>query len=262
MTTAEQVVTGKGEYTEPRSEALRRAYDLGLSQWDIIDAYHLLEYQLGMTHQITSANTNWLGYKLLKLPNDLFLYAELLWELQPAVVVETGTLSGGSALFYATAMDAYGWGKVISVDLNDHNRNLPVHPRISYVSGRSSVEPDVVAEVKRQVDYWTQDAAGKRRLSGHVIVSLDSDHSEGHVRAELDAYASLVSPGSWLIVEDTNLDGRPVKQMEKGPGMTGGPGPWKAVEKWLPEHPEFHLDDKRGWRYLHSQHSWLRRMRG
>ena len=245
----------------PRSEALKRLRNLGVTQGELIDAYHLLEYELGLTHQLTVGNTNWLGYKLIKLPNDMFLYAELLWELMPAIVVETGTLQGGSALFYATVMDAYGWGKVITIDLIDHNRNLPVHPRINYVRGRSSTDPNVVAEIKRQIELWTMRASGQMQNHGHVLVSLDSDHSRDHVFAELEAYADMVTAGSWLIVEDTNLDGRPIKQVKNGPGMIDDPGPWTAVERWLPTRPDFRLDEKRGQRYLHSMHSWLRRIR-
>jgi len=86
------------------------------------------------------------------------------------------------------------------------------------------------------------------------MVILDSDHSEEHVTKELEAYAKFVTPGSYLVLEDTNLNNRPVLK-------EFGPGPGEALDKWLPKHPEFGLDNRVPSYHLFSQHSWLKRRR-
>lgn len=164
----------------------------------------------------------WLGHLCLKYPTDMWAYQEILSELRPAVVVEAGTFRGGSALFLATIMDATGVGQVISIDVEAHE-GRPEHPRITYLQG-SSTDPDLVAEVAQRVG----DASP-------VMVILDSDHSRDHVRAELDAYAGLVDPGSYLIVEDTNVNGHPVLPEH-------GVGPMEAVRDFLSARDDFAPD--------------------
>src|SRR5207245_1529865 len=116
---------------------------------------------------------------------------------RPDMIIETGTMFGGSAIFLASICDLLGGGEVVSVDLV-HRRALPKHPRVEFILG-SSVDRAVL-------DHMRFRAAGKET----VMVVLDSDHSCDHVLAELDAYAPLVTPGSMLVVEDTNVNGRPV----------------------------------------------------
>jgi len=86
------------------------------------------------------------------------------------------------------------------------------------------------------------------------LVVLDSDHSKAHVLRELEFYSTLVSPNSWLVVEDTNLNGHPVYE-------DFGPGPQEALEAWLPRHSDFKAEVGRQTKYLFSMHTWLRRMR-
>lgn len=164
----------------------------------------------------------WRGVQLLKYPTDLWVYGELLWRVRPEVVVETGTYVGGAALFFADMLDNIGEGTVISIDVADwaDAEGPPAHPRISYLRG-SSVDPTIVGRV-------AEVAAGRT-----CFVILDSDHAADHVTAELDAYAPLVSLGSYLVVEDTNVH----EVRADYP-----PGPDDAVAKWLPHHPEFVVD--------------------
>jgi cephalosporin hydroxylase len=167
----------------------------------------------------------WLGSPTLKFPTDMWAYQEILAELRPAVVLESGTYRGGATLFFATILDALGDGRVVSVDLSSHGA-LPEHPRVTYVRG-SSIDPEVVARV--------HDEIGDARP---VFVILDSAHSCEHVLAELRAYGDLVEPGGYLIVEDTNLNGRPVLP-------DWGEGPAEAVERFLAERDDFEPDRTR-----------------
>ena len=126
----------------------------------------------------------WLGAQALKNPLDLWIYQEILFETRPALVVETGTYRGGSALYLASICDLVGSGEVVSIDVEPERDDYPQHPRITYLAGRSSTDADVVGEIRER-------AAGKP-----VLVVLDSDHSQSHVAAELEAYAPLVPVGA------------------------------------------------------------------
>jgi cephalosporin hydroxylase len=166
-------------------------------------------------------DTNWMGVPIFKAPSDMVAYAEIIHETKPDLIIETGTCYGGSALFFANMMDIVGRGKVITIDIHQHEQR-PKHPRITYAQGSSS-DPDAVA-------WLTVEADGRR-----TMVVLDSDHRKRHVLAELEAYAPLVSQGHYLVVEDTNVNGHPVDWKQ-------GPGPMEALEEWLPDHPEFKRD--------------------
>ena len=154
----------------------------------------------------------WLGAQALKNPLDLWVYQEIMFETRPELVVETGTYRGGSAFFLASICDLLGAGEVVSIDIEPVRDDYPSHPRITYLGGRSSTDPDVLAEVRAR-------AEGKRTL-----VILDSDHSQGHVEAELAEYAQLVPVGGYVIVEDSNI-GQIRKDLL--------PGPLEAIETFL-----------------------------
>lgn len=190
---------------------------------------------------LTWGRTSWLGIPLWKNPLDLWVYQEILWEVRPSLIVETGTYRGGSALYIASLCDLMGYGQVLTIDI-EARTDRPQHPRIEYVDG-SSLSPKTIELVERRVG----------AASGPVLVVLDSDHHRPHVQAELDMYHRFVTPGSYLIVEDTNINGHPVKP-------SFGPGPMEAVAAFLPRHPEFAVDRSRE-RYLvtHNPGGYLRR---
>jgi cephalosporin hydroxylase len=167
----------------------------------------------------------WLGEPVLKYPTDMWVYQEILADVRPEFVLETGTHRGGSALFFATVLEALGGGSVLSVDYAHHD-GRPEHPRLTYLTG-STTDPEVIERIRAQ-------AAD----SDPVLVILDSDHTREHVLGELRAYADLVSPGSYLIVEDSNINGHPVL-----PGW--GPGPHEAIEEFLAERSDFVRDRAR-----------------
>jgi cephalosporin hydroxylase len=194
------------------------------SERGIADAFHRLYYEAASTGG-TWANTAWLGVPTEKCPLDLWIYQEILHEVRPDVIVETGTRWGGSALFLASMCDLLGKGRVITVDI-DVPGERPTHDRITYLLG-SSTSPDVVNDVHDRV-----------RGAEGVLVVLDSDHSMDHVVAELRAYADAVTIGSYLIVEDTNVNGNPVLP-------TFGPGPMEAVKRFLRDNHAFEMDRSR-----------------
>jgi cephalosporin hydroxylase len=178
--------------------------------------FHRLYYESSWQ---TWKNTRWLSVNAYKTPFDLWIYQELIVLLRPQLVVETGTAAGGSALFLATVCDAIGVGEILSIDTEDRAER-PTHDRVTYVTGSSTALEtlDIVAE----------HAEGK----APVMVILDSDHSCGHVLAELRSYAEFVTPGSYLVVEDTNLNGHPVVS-------NFGPGPMEAIHEFLGERRDF-----------------------
>jgi cephalosporin hydroxylase len=184
--------------------------------------FHRLYYENAAR---TWQNTRWLEVRVAKCPLDLWVYQEILTELRPELVIETGTFAGGSALFLASCMDVIGCGRVITVDIEEHDAR-PHHDRITYVTG-SSVDPALVDRLRHEAE-----------ATARVMVILDSDHARDHVLAELRAYSPLVTPGSYLVVEDTNINGRPVFP-------TSGPGPHEAVEAFLRETRAFERDQER-----------------
>jgi cephalosporin hydroxylase len=204
---------------------------------DVVEAFHRLYYDTEVWK-----DTHWLGVPIQKCPLDLWIYQEILWELRPDLVVETGTFQGGSALFLASMCDLLGRGRVVTIDVHPRE-GRPAHERIAYLTG-SSTDPDVVERVRAM-------AAPTDR----VLVILDSDHSQAHVLAELRAYAPLVSPGSYLIVEDTNVNGHPVL-----PAF--GPGPMEAVREFLAGAADFVADPTREKLLMgFNPGGWLRRVR-
>lgn len=185
---------------------------------EILDQFHRLFYD----DRRTWRKNSWRGATTWKSPNDLWLYQEIIHSVKPGLIIETGTAFGGSATYMGWLLDAEGRGAVVSVDIAP--RGTPPHPRVTYVTG-SSTDPEIVSRVKGMIP------AGEP-----VMVILDSDHSERHVYDELCAYADLVTPGSYLIVEDTNVNGHPAH-----PGH--GPGPMEAARRFLAERADYVVDE-------------------
>jgi cephalosporin hydroxylase/glycosyltransferase involved in cell wall biosynthesis len=187
----------------------------------VIDQFHTWFYRAGCWKK-----THWLGVPCLKCPFDLWVYQQILFDLRPALIVETGTYRGGTSLYLASLCDMLNFGEVVSVDISPR-KVRPKHERLTYLNGSSTSE-DVVKDITRRA----------QAASGPVLFVLDSDHSEAHVARELICYAPLVTPGSYLIVEDSNVNGHPVLP-------TYGAGPWEAVQRFVSEHPEFIHDESR-----------------
>lgn len=204
-------------------------------------------------HQKTTwAMTRYRGVPTLKCPLDLQIYHEMIWQLRPAVVIETGTCFGGSALWFADQLNmvhGVDGHLVISIDIEDRRTPPPDVPNqwvrpdrydIRWIIGDSS-DPEIVAMV------------GRMSAGVDTMVVLDSDHTKAHVLSELDAYAPMVSSGQYLVVEDTNISGRPLT-------CPDDPGPGAALDEWIPNHPEFEPDVicERNLLTMHPG-GWLRR---
>jgi len=191
----------------------------------IVAAFHRIYYDGPRGEGRVFHRTSWMGVPCLKCPLDLWAYQEIAAEIRPELVVETGTYSGGSALFLAQVLDALGRGEVVSIDVEERP-DLPRHPRIRYVRGSSS-DGELVDSL----------FAGRAGSESRMVI-LDSDHRREHVTAELSLFAPHVGAGSYLIVEDTSVNGHPVL-----PDF--GPGPSEAVSEFLAAHPEFAVDASR-----------------
>jgi cephalosporin hydroxylase len=166
----------------------------------------------------------------MKCPTDLWVYQEIVYETKPDLIVECGTAEGGTALFLATVCDALDRGRVLTIDLwpNKWKHNPLIrrkHNRITYHYA------DDVHEPERFMN---------KLVNAHerIMVILDSDHKYDHVIKQLDIYSKYVSPGCYLIVEDTNLNGHPVVP-------NYGAGPMEAVREFLSNNKEFVIDKER-----------------
>lgn len=189
------------------------------------------------------ADTYFMGKKVFKCPNDLWIYQEILWETKPDVIIECGTFHGGSALYYAKLFDMMeSEGEIITIDV-DAMPDMPQHKRITYLYG-SSTSTEILEKVKELI-----------KDKQKVMVILDSDHSKDHVLKELELYHEFVTKGCYLVVEDSNINGHPVYS-----GFGQGPGPMEAMEAFLPSHPEF-VSDKSKEKFMMSfnPNGYLRR---
>jgi cephalosporin hydroxylase len=205
----------------------------------VVDAFHNLFYDAS---SIWAEHTDWLGVNVEKAPMDLWAYQQLLWDQKPDVLLEMGTYHGGSAYYFATLFDLMNHGRVITVDIKKWG-SPPVHPRITYLLG-SSVSPEIVAQIRNLV-----------KPGEKIMVVLDSDHHRDHVLKELTTYAEFVTPGCYMVVEDTNINGHPVNR-------AFGPGPAEATEDFLKTNDGFKPDPNYE-RFLVSFNpgGWLKRIK-
>lgn len=196
-------------------------------------------------------NFDWLGRPIIQYPQDIVAMQELVWQVRPDLVIETGIAHGGSLVLSASLLamldmcDAIEAGttfdprqsrrKVIGIDIDirAHNRaaieSHPMASRIHMVQG-SSIAPETIAAVRAA-------SAGYQR----VLVLLDSMHTHDHVLAELDAYAPLVTPGSYCVVFDTFVEDMPPGFFDDRPWDVGN-NPKTALRQWLLSHSEFEVD--------------------
>jgi cephalosporin hydroxylase len=199
-----------------------RPQQIQLKADDVISWFHQVYYAIGHQRSGTWMQTFWMGTSLEKCPLDLWIYQELLHAIRPQLIIETGTRWGGSALYLSHICDLLGVGEVVTIDVT-LPPTPPAHRRLTYLTG-SSIDPEIIQRVKeRAVD------------KSPILVILDSDHSSRHVIEEMRAYHSLVTPESYMIVEDGNINGHPVFP-------TFGPGPTEAIEQFLRENNDFEVN--------------------
>ncbi|MEI6706195.1 MAG: cephalosporin hydroxylase family protein [Methylococcales bacterium] len=187
-----------------------------------------------------SYNFSWLGRPIIQYPQDMIAMQEIIWQVQPDLIIETGIAHGGSLIFSASMLELIASctgeeGEVLGldIDIRPHNRTaIEAHPlfkRISMIEG-SSIAPDIIAQVHAK-------AQGKRR----VLVCLDSNHTHDHVLAELQAYAPLTSVGSYCVVMDTVVEDVADELSNDRPWGKGN-NPKTAVWEYLKTHDEFEID--------------------
>ena len=177
----------------------------------------------------------WLGRPVIQLPEDLMVIQEVIYEQRPDLIIETGVAHGGSLVFYAGLCELLGKGRVIGVDIDTrpYNRSAieshPMSHRILLIDG-SSTDPTVIEQVKHEVG-----------ADETVLVVLDSDHAKNHVLAELEAYAPLVSKGSYIIATDGVME--LVHDVPRGSPEWLTDNPRAAAQEFLHAHGEFVLED-------------------
>jgi cephalosporin hydroxylase len=196
-------------------------------------------------------NFQHLGRPIIQYPQDIVAIQELIWEIKPDLIIETGIAHGGSLVLSASMLalidmseaiesgSAMDPGKSrrkvlgIDIDIRAHNRQaIEAHPmasRIQMIQG-SSIAPDVVDQVRKVAEEYTR-----------IMVCLDSNHSHDHVLAELASYARLTSVGSYCVVFDTVVEDLPAGIYPDRPWWPGN-SPKTAVHEYLKTHPEFVID--------------------
>jgi cephalosporin hydroxylase len=183
-----------------------------------------------------SYNFTWMGRPVIQFPQDLVALQEIIWEVRPELIVETGIAHGGSLVFSASMLELIGGpGHVVGIDIDirAHNRvAIEEHPmarRITMIEGSSTAEA-VVSQVRGH-------AEGRSR----VLVILDSNHTHQHVLEELDLYSPLVTPGSYLVVFDTVIEDMPPDAFPDRPWARGD-NPKTAVHEFLARSDRFEID--------------------
>jgi cephalosporin hydroxylase len=188
-----------------------------------------------------SYNFNWLGRPIIQYPQDIVVMQEIIWRVQPDLIIETGIAHGGSLILSASMLELNAIcggpqdAEVVSVDIDirDHNQKaIEAHPmfrRITMIEG-SSIDPTIV----KQVEQKTKDKSS-------VLVCLDSNHTHAHVLAELEAYAGLTTINSYCVVFDTIIEDMPAEASVNRPWAPGN-NPKTAVREFIKKHSEFEID--------------------
>lgn len=199
-----------------------------------------------------SYNFLWLGRPIIQMPQDMIAVQELIWRIKPDLVIETGIAHGGSLILSASMLTLLDYCEAveagrpldpmttrrrvlgIDIDIRAHNRAaIEAHPmshRIDMLQG-SSIAPETIAEVRKRAERHER-----------IVVFLDSNHTHEHVLAELEAYASLVSPGSYCVVFDTVIEDLPAGMYPDRPWDVGN-NPKTAVREFLTRNPDFEVDE-------------------
>jgi cephalosporin hydroxylase len=197
-----------------------------------LEAYRIATYR--HIHK-QGHDPTWRGSRILKMPQDIVLYQEAIWENRPDVLIETGTLFGASAQMFADFLSLFGGEKVYTIDVRP--QAMPKHDMVEYVVGSSS-KPEIRDRIAAKVE-------GKK-----VMVVLDSNHRYRHVRRELKLWSPVVTPGQFLVVEDC---------------WASSPNPfwpYPAVEEFLKKHPNFKREPRTD-KYLAgiTRDGWLKRIK-
>ncbi len=183
-------------------------------------------------------NFKWMGRPIIKFPNDMVIMQELIWDVKPDLIIETGIAHGGSIIFSASMLEMMGHGEVVAVDIDirQHNREEiekhPMYKRITMFEG-DCLSDDIIQKI-------SEIAKTKER----VMVFLDSNHTHDHVLKELELYAPFVSKGSYLVLPDTFIEYFPKGYYSDRPWDVGD-NPMTALRKFLKHNDDFVIDHEK-----------------
>lgn len=212
---------------EQRIEENRRNSDLQKAAADFNVESNRAQY---------SYNFSWMGRPIIQYPQDMIAMQELIWEIKPDLIIETGIAHGGSLIYYASLLELIGEGEVlgIDIDIRSHNKaEIEKHPmfkRIKMIEG-SAVSEETVEKVKSF-------AKDKKR----ILVCLDSNHTHEHVLQELEFYAPLVTVGSYIVVFDTIVEDLPEGYFSQKRPWGISNNPKTAVYEFLNTNKDFEID--------------------
>ncbi len=181
-----------------------------------------------------SYNFSWMGRPIIQYPQDMIAMQEIIWDLKPDLIIETGIAHGGSLIYYASLLELIGKGEVVGIDIDirKHNReqieNHSMFKRITLLEG-SSLSQEIINKVA---------AIAKNKKT--VLVSLDSNHTHEHVLQELNLYSPFVTKNSWLVVFDTIVEYMPDDYLPGRPWKKGD-NPKTAVDVFLKSNPQFSI---------------------
>ncbi|HAR65257.1 MAG TPA: hydroxylase, partial [Lentisphaeria bacterium] len=177
----------------------------------------------------------WMGRPIIQLPEDMMRIQEVIYQVKPTVVIETGVAHGGSLIFYASLLSAMGGGRVVGIDIEirAHNRAaIEAHemfPHITLIEG-SSIDQGIVDQ-----------AAALIGPDDRVLVMLDSNHTRDHVRAELERYAPLVTKDSYIVAADGIM--QDLSDAPRGSEDWTWNNPAEAAQEFVATHSEFVLEE-------------------
>ena len=183
-----------------------------------------------------SYNFKWMGRPIIQYPQDMIAMQEIIWDVKPDLIIETGIAHGGSIIYYASLLELIGKGNVlgIDIDIREHNRaEIEKHPmakRISMIQG-SAIDIDIIKQVKSY--------AKDHKV---VMVCLDSNHTHDHVLRELELYSPFVTMGSYLVAFDTIVENLPAEMYDNRPWSVGD-NPKTAVQEFLKNNKDFIIDE-------------------
>ena len=184
-------------------------------------------------------NYTWLGRPIIKYPNDIVVMQEIIWDVKPDLIIETGIAHGGSIIFSASMLELIGGdGQVVGVDIDIRKYNRreiekhPMYKRIIMLEG-DSVSEEIVSKIR-------EIAKNKKR----VMVFLDSNHTHTHVLKELELYAPLATVGSYLVLPDTFIEYFPKGYYSNRPWDVGN-NPLTALREFLSKNDNFVIDKEK-----------------
>lgn len=234
-------ITSLRKYVRIKENKDIRELEEVATKWVKVSAENRLSYEI-----------DWLGVPIIQTPEDMVLMQELIFKIQPDIIIETGIAHGGSLIYYASLLELLGKGKVIGVDIEirEHNRKVlerhPMFKRIELIEG-SSISEEIIKKLEKMVP-----------KDSKVIVCLDSNHTKNHVFKELQLYSSFVNLGGYIVVFDTNTSR--LAKLGICEKIYLNNGPKEAVEDFLKVNNNFEIDKHYNKLYIsYSPNGYLRR---